>query len=38
VVVPSGAARDMTMAARLWDRSEALIGISWADALADLPT
>jgi NAD(P)-dependent dehydrogenase (short-subunit alcohol dehydrogenase family) len=37
VVVPNGAARDMTMAARLWDRSEALIGISWADALADLP-
>lgn len=33
VVVPNGAARDMAMAARLWDRSEALIGVQWSDAV-----
>jgi NAD(P)-dependent dehydrogenase (short-subunit alcohol dehydrogenase family) len=34
VVTPSGAARDLTMAARLWERSEQLVGLRWADALA----
>jgi NAD(P)-dependent dehydrogenase (short-subunit alcohol dehydrogenase family) len=33
VVVPNGAARDMAMAATLWDRSEALIGLTWSDAV-----
>jgi NAD(P)-dependent dehydrogenase (short-subunit alcohol dehydrogenase family) len=33
VVVPNGAARDMAMAAKLWDRSESLIGLTWADAV-----
>jgi NAD(P)-dependent dehydrogenase (short-subunit alcohol dehydrogenase family) len=37
VVVPNGAGRDMAMAARLWDRSEALIGVQWSDAVADTP-
>lgn len=34
VVHMSGAARDLTTAARLWERSEELIGVTWADTLA----
>ena len=34
VVGSSGAARDVAMAGRLWERSEQLLGLTWDDALA----